>query len=102
MLWRSTYQTMALFEAWKQEWLVFQKHDQLELARALQKRPIQVVQLPDIYNFPVHQVTREVVQRNEVKLLHCLRGFVRVGRFQQVAQRLMPEATQLALQMLAR
>jgi hypothetical protein len=102
ILWNRTPQTTALFQAWKQEWMVFKQHDQLALVRSLQTQQMEVVQLPEIYNFPAHLVTKEVVRQNQVRLLHCLRGFVRVGRFQQVAQRLMPISTQLALRVLGK
>jgi len=102
MLWRRTPSTTALFQAWKAEWQVFHQHDQLAFVRALQTHPIPVVALPDLYNFPAHLLTATEIERNEVRLLHCLKGFVRVGRFRAIAERLMPESTERALSVLQR
>jgi len=68
----------------------------------LQTHPIPIVALPDLYNFPAHLLTATEIERNEVRLLHCLKGFVRVGRFRAIAERLMPESTQRALSVLQR
>ncbi|UBF30097.1 hypothetical protein K9N68_38615 (plasmid) [Kovacikia minuta CCNUW1] len=97
MLWRRCPQVLGLFETWKEEWLRFQRQDQLALLRAIQARAIPVIELPEVYNFPACHVTSHVIERNEVRLLHCWKEFVRIGRFRTIAQRLMPTSTALAI-----
>ncbi|UBF30168.1 hypothetical protein K9N68_39180 (plasmid) [Kovacikia minuta CCNUW1] len=100
MLWRRCPEVLGLFETWKEEWIRFQRQDQLALLRAIQATAIKLVELPEVYNFPAYRVTPDVIERNEVRLLHCLKGFVRIGRFRAIAQRLMPTSTALALEVL--
>jgi hypothetical protein len=97
MLWRNTSEVRSLFAAWKHEWLQFKRQDQLALVRAIQTTQTRVVELPEVYNFPAMKVNREVVKQNQVRLLHCLGGFVSGGRFRAIAEQLMPEATKLAI-----
>ncbi len=99
MLWRRCSEVLTLFETWHREWLRWQQQDQLALLRAIQVTQIPIVPLPPIYNFPAYQMTPAVIQQNEVRLLHCLKGFVSAGRFRAIAQRLMPDSTAQALQL---
>lgn len=100
MVWRRCPAVLALFETWQAEWQRFQQHDQLALLRAIQVTQTPIVTLPQIYNFPAYQMTPAVIQQNEVRLLHCLKGFIPTGRFRAIAQRLMPTSTAQALQVL--
>jgi hypothetical protein len=100
MLWRNTSEVRSLFAAWNQEWLQFKRQDQLALVRAIQTTQTRVVELPEVYNFPAMKVNRKVVKQNQVRLLHCLGGFVSGGRFRAIAQRLMPQSTGLAIRVL--
>jgi hypothetical protein len=96
IVWQRSAAILNLFAAWKQEWLRFKQHDQLALARALYatRQPVSV--LHELDNFPVSRVTSAVIEQNQVRLLHCLGGFIACGRFHALAARLAPQPTALA------
>lgn len=100
IVWQRSAAILNLFAAWKQEWLRFKQHDQLALARALYatRQPVSV--LNELDNFPVSHVTPTVIQQNQVRLLHCLGGFITCGRFHALAARLAPQPTALARRVL--
>ena len=99
MLWQRCPTVLTLFETWQAEWQRWQQHDQLALLRAIQTTQTPILTLPPLYNFPAYQMTPAVIQQNQVRLLHCLKGFVPTGRFRAIAQRLMPHSTAQALQL---
>ena len=102
MLWKNQPIVKVLFENWFQEWFKFKKHDQLALIRALQTTRTPVVELPNIYNFPIVRFTPNVQREHDIRLLHCWGGLVESNRFSKIAMTLMPDSTATALNILSR
>lgn len=94
MLWRNTVSTQKLFEQWYQEWLVFQKHDQLALVRALHVTQTVVTRLPKSYNVSPIDSVALIQEGQKVHLLHCWGGMVSSGEFRQMAQKYYPEVVE--------
>ncbi|MDA0267329.1 MAG: putative nucleotide-diphospho-sugar transferase [Cyanobacteria bacterium] len=92
LLWRRTATTEALFAQWHQEWQRFRRHDQLALARAIDRTQTAVVQLPHHYNLSPRDAEPRIKRGEPIHLLHCWGGKVLSGRFKKLAQRFCPEA----------
>jgi hypothetical protein len=125
ILWRKTIQTQLLFEQWYKEWLIFKKHDQLALIRAIHDTQSSITILPSIYNIsPVDaasMITQKPVaelfhgqaitqdhqiesipmlkQKNDVCLLHCWDQLVPSGKFCQIAQEFYPDIVEKVVKM---
>ncbi|MBO3458064.1 putative nucleotide-diphospho-sugar transferase [Aetokthonos hydrillicola Thurmond2011] len=116
ILWRDSIQTQSLFELWHQEWLKFKKHDQLALARAINRTQFSVTRLPEIYNISpidaVSSVNNKSVEMlshtdqmcqikaasmlrekndNDICFLHCWGKLVTSGEFRQIAHGFYPK-----------
>jgi glycosyltransferase involved in cell wall biosynthesis len=100
VLWRKGTENQRLFETWKQEWLRFEQQDQLALVRAVKKTQTRIVELPKSYNFPLVDLRSAPEQINRIHLLHCCGSLVLNGKFQQIANQLDPEITQVVSSML--
>jgi hypothetical protein len=96
MLWRKGANTQSLFKAWKREWLQFQQQDQLALVRAIQTTKSEIVRLPQSYNFSLVDLTQKLAHRDpKLYLLHCWGDIVMKGHFQQIAQQIDPNITEV-------
>jgi hypothetical protein len=96
MLWRKGANTQRLFKAWKREWLQFQQQDQLALVRAIQTTESEIVRLPQFYNFSLVDLTQQLTHRDpKLYLLHCWGNVVMKGHFQQIAQQIDPNITEI-------
>ncbi len=90
ILWRNTPTTQFLFQQWYQEWLTFQRHDQLALVRALQTTKTSVTPLPKTYNTSPIDAAPLLTAQEPVHFLHCWGGGVTSGEFRQFAQAYYP------------
>jgi hypothetical protein len=99
MLWRNTPASQELFQQWHQEWLTFQKHDQLALVRALHRTQLTVTHLPKTYNTSPIDAAALLVAREPVHLLHCWGGGVTSGEFRQFAEEYYPGVAAMALRL---
>ena len=96
-LWRKTAASETLFKHWHQEWLHFQRHDQLALARAIAKTPLALEPLPqEQYNISPRDAEPLLKQGNSVYLLHCWGEKVSTGRFKKLCLRFCPTAVHQA------
>jgi Glycosyl transferase family 8 len=116
MLWQNNCNTQKLFEQWQQEWLQFQKQDQLALVRAIAKNqwstvvreasPLEsgqspvIAQLPVNYNISPIDSAPVLLPKNEVYLLHCWGGQVASGEYRRIAMGFYPQIVEAVAQML--
>jgi Nucleotide-diphospho-sugar transferase len=100
MLWRNNGNTQKLFEQWQQEWLQFQKQDQLALVRAMVKSPLTISQLPVNYNISPIDSAPVLLPKNEVYLLHCWGGQVASGEYRRIAAGFYPQIVETVAQLL--
>jgi hypothetical protein len=100
MLWRNNGNTQQLFEQWQQEWLQFQKQDQLALVRAIVKSPLKIAQLPVNYNISPIDSAPVLLPKNEVYLLHCWGGRVASGEYRRIAAGFYPRIVETVAQLL--
>jgi Glycosyl transferase family 8 len=98
MLWRKNAVTQTVFQQWHQEWLRFQKQDQLALMRAIDLTQLPIVPLPATYNISPIDAP---LQDQPVYLLHCWGGQVGAGKFPQIARQYCPLAVEVASWLLA-
>jgi hypothetical protein len=100
MVWRNNDATQSLFKRLQQEWLVFQKHDQLALVRAIATEKFAVAQMPVNYNTAPRDAAPVLLPNNEVYLLHCWGGQVASGDYLNVALQFHPKVVAIVKQLL--
>lgn len=102
MVWRNNDATQSLFKRWQQEWLVFQKHDQLALVRAIATEKFAVAQMPVNYNTSPRDAAPVLLPNNDVYLLHCWGGQVASGDYLNVALQFHPKVVAIVKELLVR
>jgi hypothetical protein len=102
MVWRDNDATQSLFKRWQEEWLVFQKHDQLALVRAIATEKFVVSQMPVNYNTSPRDATPVLLPKNEVYLLHCWGGQVASGDYLTVALQFHPKVVAIVKALLGK
>ena len=100
MAWRDNDATQSLFKRWQQEWLVFQKHDQLAQVRAIATENFVVAQMPVNYNTSPRDAAPVLLPNNDVYLLHCWGGQVASGDFLKVALQFHPKVVGIVEELL--
>lgn len=102
MVWRNNEATQSLFKRWQDEWLVFQRHDQLALVRAIAAENFVVSQMPVNYNTSPRDATPVLLPKNEVYLLHCWGGQVASGDYLKVALQFHPKVVAIVKALLGK
>ena len=100
MAWRDNDATQSLFKRWQEEWLVFQKHDQLAQVRAIATENFVVAQMPVNYNTSPRDAAPVLLPNNDVYLLHCWGGQVASGDFLKVALQFHPKVVGIVKELL--
>jgi Nucleotide-diphospho-sugar transferase len=100
MVWRRNPTTQRLFKQWQQEWLRFQKQDQLALVRAIATTQSEIAPLPVNYNISPIDSAPVLLPKNEVYLLHCWGGMVASGEHRRIATGFYPQIVETVAQLL--